>query len=140
MRLPGVWSLARAGVGGICLHPVSVPNSSTFPVPPLTQRSSGHALCVRTQSCLTLRDHMDCSPPGSVHRISQARILECVAISFSRRSSQPRDQIHIFYICRRVLYHCPPLEVRACPSWRLSWTSAWYCPRPRSLETIPQVL
>ena len=36
---------------------------------------------------------MDCSPPGSsVHGISQARVLEWVAISFSRGSSQPRDQ------------------------------------------------
>ena len=36
---------------------------------------------------------MDCSPPGSsVHGISQARILEWVAISFSRGSSQPRDR------------------------------------------------
>ena len=36
---------------------------------------------------------MDCSPPGSsVHGIIQARILEWVAISFSRESSQPRDQ------------------------------------------------
>ena len=36
------------------------------------------------QSCLTLRDPMDCSPPGSsVHGILQARILEWVAISFS---------------------------------------------------------
>ena len=35
---------------------------------------------------------MDCSPPGSsVHGISQARMLEWVAISFSRGSSQPRD-------------------------------------------------
>ena len=34
-----------------------------------------------TQSCPTLCDPMDCNPPGSsVHRISQARILECVAI------------------------------------------------------------
>ena len=34
---------------------------------------------------------MDCNPPGSpVHRISLARILELVAISFSRGSSQPR--------------------------------------------------
>ena len=41
-----------------------------------------------TQSCLTLYDPMDCSPPGSsVHRILQARILEWVAISFSRGSS-----------------------------------------------------
>ena len=45
------------------------------------------------QSCLTLCDPMDSSPPGSsVHRILQARILEWVAISFSRGSSQPRDQ------------------------------------------------
>ena len=44
------------------------------------------------QSCPTLCDPMDCSPPGSsVHGILQARILEWVAISSSRRSSQPRD-------------------------------------------------
>ena len=44
------------------------------------------------QSCLTLCDPMDCSPPGfSVHGILQARILEWVAISFSRGSSRPRD-------------------------------------------------
>ena len=46
-----------------------------------------------TQSCLTLCDPMDCSPPGSsVYGILQARILEWVAILFSRVSSQPRDQ------------------------------------------------
>ena len=45
------------------------------------------------QSCLTLCDPMDYSLPGSsVHRIFQARILEWVAISFSRRSSWPRDR------------------------------------------------
>ena len=45
-----------------------------------------------TQSCPILCDPMDCSPPGfSVHGIRQARILEWVAISFSRGSSQPRD-------------------------------------------------
>ena len=43
------------------------------------------------QSCPTLLDPMDCSPPGSsVHGILQARILEWVAISFSRGSSRPR--------------------------------------------------
>ena len=42
--------------------------------------------------CPTLCDPMDCSPPGSsVHGISQARILEWVAIPFSGESSQPRD-------------------------------------------------
>ena len=41
-----------------------------------------------TQSCLTLCNHVDCSPPGfSVHGILQARILEWVAISFSMGSS-----------------------------------------------------
>ena len=46
------------------------------------------------QLCPTLRNPMDCSPPSSsVHRISQARILEWVAISFSRGSSRPRDGI-----------------------------------------------
>ena len=42
---------------------------------------------------------MDYSPPGSsVHGISQARILECVAISSSRRSSRLRDRAHDSYI------------------------------------------
>ena len=41
---------------------------------------------------LTLRDPMDCNLPGSsVHQISQARILEWIAISFSRGSSRLRD-------------------------------------------------
>ena len=44
-----------------------------------------------TQSCPTLCDPMDCSPPGSVHEILMARILEWVAISFFRGSAQPRD-------------------------------------------------
>ena len=48
---------------------------------------------VCAQSCLTLCDPMDCSLPGSsIHRIFQARILEWVAISFSRGSSRPSDQ------------------------------------------------
>ena len=48
---------------------------------------------VVAQLCLTLCDPLDCSPPGSsVHGILQGKILEWVAILFSRRSSQPRDQ------------------------------------------------
>ena len=44
------------------------------------------------QLYLTLCDPMDCSLPGSsFHGILQARVLECIAISFSRESSQPRD-------------------------------------------------
>ena len=49
-----------------------------------------------TQSCLTLCDPMDCSPPGfSVHKVLQARILEFASISFARASFQPRYQTWI---------------------------------------------
>ena len=55
--------------------------------------------CERAKSlqlCPTLCDSMDYSPPGfSVHGILQARILEWVAIPFSRGSSQPRAQTHV---------------------------------------------
>ena len=44
------------------------------------------------QPCLTFCDPMDCSLPGSsVHGILQAKILEWVAIPFSRECSQPRN-------------------------------------------------
>ena len=57
--------------------------------------------CLAGKSCPTLCDPTDCSPPGSsVHGISQARILECVAISFSRGSSQHRNWTHISCIGR----------------------------------------
>ena len=49
--------------------------------------------CSVTQSCLTLSDPVDYSPPGpSVHGSLQARILEWVAMLFSRGSSQPRGR------------------------------------------------
>ena len=49
-----------------------------------------------SQSCLTLCDPKDCSPPASsVHGILQARILEWVTIPFSRASSQPRNQTQV---------------------------------------------
>ena len=51
---------------------------------------------------------MDCSPPGSsVRGISQARILERVAISFFRKSSQSRDQTHVSCTGRWILYCWP---------------------------------
>ena len=58
------------------------------------------------QLCLTLCDPVDCSPPGSsIHGISQAKILEWVAISFSRGSSRPRDQTQASCIGRQIVYH-----------------------------------
>ena len=55
---------------------------------------------------VTLCDPMDCSLLGSsVHVILQARILESVALSFSRGSSPPRDWTHVFCTGRQVLYH-----------------------------------
>ena len=64
------------------------------------------------QSCLTLRDPMDCSPPGSsVHGILQARILEWVAMSSSKRSSPPRNRTHVSCITNS-LYH-----------WVTGWSS-----------------
>ena len=61
--------------------------------------------CLVTQSCPTLCDPMDYSmPDSSVLGIFQARILEWVAISFSRGSSWPRDWTsHLHY---RQLLHC----------------------------------
>ena len=54
------------------------------------------------QSCPTLCNPMDCSLPGSsIHGIFQARVLEWVAISFSRRSSWPRDWTRVSYIVGR---------------------------------------
>ena len=55
-----------------------------------------------TQSCPTLCHLMDCSPPdSSVHGILQARILEWVAIPFSRGSSQPRNRSWVSCIAGR---------------------------------------
>ena len=54
----------------------------------------------------SLCDPMNCSPVGtSVCGILQARILEGVAISFSRGSSWPRDRTQVSCIVRQILYH-----------------------------------
>ena len=59
-----------------------------------------------TQSWPTLCNPMECSPPGSsVHGILQARILEWVAIPFSRGSS-PTQGLNLSLLhCRQILYH-----------------------------------
>ena len=69
-------------------------------------------VCVHAQSCPTLCDPMDCSLFGfSVYGIFQARILERVAISFTRGSSSPRDWTHVSCVScigRQVLYQLNP--------------------------------
>ena len=65
-------------------------------------------LCLVAQSLLTLWDPVDCSPPASsVLGILQTRILDCVVYSFSRGSSQPRNQTGVSSIAGRVFgTHC----------------------------------
>ena len=72
---------------------------------------------------------MDCSSPGSsVYGILQARVLEWVAISFSRGSSRPRDQTCISCVGRRILYHWatredPQVMVMGTILQRMKWGS-----------------
>ena len=62
-----------------------------------------YAVLSGLQSCLTLCDPMNRNPTGfSAHGILQARILEWIAISFSRGSSQPRDRTQVSHIAGRV--------------------------------------
>ena len=63
---------------------------------------------------------MDCSPPGSsVHGISQTRILEWVAISYSRGFSQSRNLLH----CRLILYRLSYEGSPGLSKWALNPTS-----------------
>ena len=91
-------------------------------------------LCLAAQSCPTLCDPMDYSPPGSsVHGILQARILEWVAISYSRGSSQTQRLNQVLPHCRQILYQLSHqgspwiLEWVACPFSRGSfWPRNWF--------------
>ena len=61
---------------------------------------------------------MDCSLPGSTaHGIFQARILEWVAISFSRGSSWPKDQVHVSCIAGRFLTVLATPKVPVSSKW-----------------------
>ena len=78
----------------------------------------GMHVCAQLCSQVQLWNPVDCSPPGSsVHRIFQARILECVTISFSRGSSQHRDRTQVSCVScigRQILYHWATWKA---PSW-----------------------
>ena len=65
--------------------------------------------CSIVKLCLILCDPMDCSLPGSsAYGVLQARILECVAVSFSRASSWIRGQTYISFIDRQFCTTEPP--------------------------------
>ena len=69
---------------------------------PVSHRNLWSKLSVSRFSHAWLCDPMDCSlPDSSVHGISQGRIVESVAISFSRGSSRPRDWTGVFCIADR---------------------------------------
>ena len=74
----------------------------TYPLDEITRFFSHSLKVLVTQLCPILCDPVDCSPPGSsVHGILQARILKWVAISYSRGSSQPRDETRVSRIAGR---------------------------------------
>ena len=83
----GFWTLAILMFSSIPnLYPLEV--GSTHPLSGASQGALIKKKSEVTQLCPTLCNPMDCSPPGSpVHVIFQARVLECVAISFSKGSS-----------------------------------------------------
>ena len=73
------------------------------------------------QLCPPLCDSMDCSPPGSpVHGILQARILEWVAIFFSRGSSRFRDQTQVYLIVSNFIFGSHWPSFLSCPGLNIS--------------------
>ena len=83
-------------------------------------------ICLVAKSRLTLCDPMDCSLPGSsVHGILQGRILEWVAISFSKGSSWPRDWTHFL---NRILWLKPLSHLLAVDMGSIL-SRLFHCPR-----------
>ena len=82
-----------------------------------------HCVCAQSlQSCPTLCNSMHCSPGSSVHGIFQESILQWVAISSFRESSQPRNWIHICFV-RWILYHCTTCDLQGCANKSLTTSS-----------------
>ena len=97
----------------------------------------GHA-----QSCLTIYEPMDCSPPGSsVHGTFQARILEWVAISSSRGSSLPRDRTHVSSVSCIGRWILLPLSYLGSPCSKYSsmWQRGFTSLRVPISPTIPMI-
>ena len=89
-----------------------------FPPPPWPRTITvllWFLIVVSSLSRVWLCDPMDCNPPGSsVRGISKTRILEWVAISLSKGSSQPRDQTSVSYIASGLFTTEPPSVYWGC--------------------------
>ena len=120
-----------------CFFPILGPSFLWFLSP---QRGCVPYLAILSevaQLCPTLCDPVDYSLPGSsIHVIFQARVLEWVAISFSRGSSLPRDRTWVSHIAGRRFTVWATREAKASSkqffpdpgvqSWRLGvWTALW---------------
>ena len=94
--------------------------TGTGPLRPSQEENHGNltaASCLVAQSCPTLCDPMDCSPPDStVHGILEARILEWVAISCSRGSSDPGTEPRSPALAGGFFTTMPPGKPTAAPS------------------------
>ena len=96
-----------------------------------------------TQSCLTLSDPMDCSPPGSsIHGIFRATVLEWGAIAFSYLPHQGGPNMYIFNLKLKKKKHpnqktttmspCPPYNLQAGTLRRHSMFRLWLFALPVS--------
>ena len=91
------WTLGLGSCNSCCRQTVRAWSGQSLQIPKAESKSEV------AQSCQTLCDPVDCSPPFfSVHEIFQARILEWVAISFSRGSNWPKDQTQVSCIAGRL--------------------------------------
>ena len=104
---PGIEPIPLASpalqAGSLPTKPTGKPKGDEYPIIYHTGIDGGGLV---TKSCLTLCDFFDSSLPGSsVHRIFQVRILEWVAISFSRVSSWPRYGTQVSCTAGRFFTH-----------------------------------
>ena len=91
-------------------------------ISPATGKSLEIGAIFMIDQSLIMSNPMNCSPGSSVHGIFQESILQWVAISSFRESSQPRNWIHICFV-RWILYHCTTCDLQGCANKSLTTSS-----------------